>query len=347
MTILRWIGLAIGIGLFAFSFLLARRGRARGVDRIVGMLAGLGLAAVSIFPETISYVRDLLSLDRDQFSRIIALGIVSNIILWVLIVLFRARWAAQASDFELLVRNLAVKEFEEHYPAYHSLPEIVVLIPAYNEEENIAQVLEQMPEIVCGKPLAVLVIDDGSQDRTAERVREAGHLVIKSPINRGGGAALHAGFEIARRFGAKIAVTMDADGQHLPEDIEGLVEPILDDRLDFVIGSRILGRREKDSTTRYIGIHFFNRIIRLLTPIKVTDCSNGFRALRVSSLSKLILKQTQYHTPEVIIEASRKGARIGEAPVTVKRRLSGKSKKGRDLKYAFAFARSIIKTWLR
>lgn len=311
------------------------------------MLAGLGLAAVSVFPETITIMRDLLSLDRDQFSRIIALGIVSNVMLWSLIVLYRARWAAQSDDFELLVRRLVLKEFEERYPEHNPLPEIVVLIPAFNEEENITQVLEQMPEIVCGKHLAVIVIDDGSDDRTAERVREAGHLAIKNPLNRGGGAALHAGFDIARRFDAKIVVTMDADGQHLPADIDGLVEPIIDDRLDFVIGSRILGQREKDNPVRYLGIHFFNRIIRLLTPIKVTDCSNGYRALRVSSLSKLVLKQTQYHTPEVIIEASRKGARIGEAPVTVKRRLSGKSKKGRDVKYAFAFARSIIKTWLR
>jgi hypothetical protein len=347
MTILRWIGLAIGLGLFVFSFFLARKGRARGVDRIIGMLAGLGLAAVSIFPETITIVRDLLSLDRDQFSRIIALGIISNIMLWILIVYYRARWAAQSDDFELLVRRLAVREFEERYPDHDPLPEIVVLIPAYNEEANITHVLEQMPESVCGKPVAVIVIDDGSDDHTVERVRRAGHLAIRSPINRGGGAALHVGFEIAQRFGAKIVVTMDADGQHLPADIEGLVEPIIGDELDFVIGSRILGQREKDSAVRYLGIHFFNRIIRVLTPIKVTDCSNGYRALRVSSLSKLVLKQTQYHTPEVIIEASRKGARIGEAPVTVKRRLSGKSKKGRDLKYAFAFARSIIKTWLR
>lgn len=347
MTILRWIGLAVGLGLFLFSFLLARKGRARGLDRIMGMLAGLCLTVVSIFPETITIVRDLLSLDRDQFSRIIALGIISNIMLWVLIVYYRARWSSQSDNFELLVRRLAVKEFEERYAERLPLSEIAVLIPAYNEEANITHVLEQMPETVCGKPLVVIVIDDGSDDRTVERVREAGHLAVKSAINRGGGAALHVGFDIARRCGAQIVVTMDADGQHLPEDIEGLVEPIIKDRLDFVIGSRILGQREKDSAIRYAGIHFFNRIIRLLTPIKVTDCSNGFRALRISSLSKLVLKQTQYHTPEVIIEASRKGARIGEAPVTVKRRLSGQSKKGRDLKYALAFARSIFKTWLR
>jgi len=347
MTILRWIGVGTGVALFVYAFFLARRGRARGIDRLLGMLAGLGLAVVSLFPDMISFLRDVLSLDKDQFSRMIAIMIVSNIFLWILIVAYRARWAANSDRLDLLVRRLAVRDFEDRYADQTPLPPVVILIPAYNEEQNIPRVLEQMPDSVCGKPLAVLVIDDGSDDLTTERVREAGHLAVKNVINRGGGAALHVGFDIAQRFGARVVVTMDADGQHLPEDLEGLVKPILDDEQDFVIGSRILGQREKDSAVRYVGIHFFNRVIRLLTPIKVTDCSNGYRALRVSSLAKLTLKQVQYHTSEVIIEASRKRLRIGEAPVTVMRRLSGKSKKGRDLKYALAFARSIFKTWMR
>jgi glycosyltransferase involved in cell wall biosynthesis len=155
------------------------------------------------------------------------------------------------------------------------------------------------------------------------------------------------GFDIARQHGAEIVVTMDADGQHLPSEIERLVAPIVADDVDFVIGSRILGKREKDSTIRYIGIHVFNALIRLLTVAKVTDCSNGFRAFRVTELSRVLLRQDQFHTSELIIDAAKKGVRIGEAPVTVKRRLSGRSKKGKNWSYGLEFARSIFKAWWR
>ena len=347
MSILRWIGLGVGAAMFLYVFFLARRGRSRGLDSIIGMLAGLGLMGISAYPDAISIVRDMLSLEKDQFSRLIAVGIISNILLWILIVRARLQFTEQADLLDTLVRRLAVKDFESMYPELEPLTPIVVLIPAYNEQDSIKGVLDKIPESIGGMKVTVIVIDDGSDDDTAAAVREAGFPAVKCAINRGQGAALHVGFDIVKRFGAQIVVTMDADGQHMPEDMEKLVGPIADDEADFVIGSRILGDREKDSATRYVGIHVFNSIIRVLTPIKVTDCSNGYRALRVSTLAKLVLRQAQYQAPEVIIEAARKGARIGEAPVTVKQRTSGTSKKGRNLKYALYFARSIYKTWLR
>ena len=91
----------------------------------------------------------------------------------------------------------------------------------------------------------------------------------------------------------------------------------------------------------------FNAVIRLLTPAKVTDCSNGYRAFRVAALSRLRLVQDQFHTSEFIIDAARKGIRIGEVPVTVRRRLSGTTKKGKDWTYGLWFVRTIIKTWWR
>ena len=148
-------------------------------------------------------------------------------------------------------------------------------------------------------------------------------------------------------IGADIVVTMDADGQHDPAEIERLVQPILNDQADFVLGSRLLGAREKDSQVRLVGIYTFNFILRLLTGVKFTDCSNGFRAFRLSELKKITLRQDQFHTTELIIEAVKKGGRITEVPVTVSRRLHGDSKKGRDLSYGYNFARTIVKTWFR
>ena len=146
---------------------------------------------------------------------------------------------------------------------------------------------------------------------------------------------------------SEVVVTMDADGQHLPSEIPGLVAPVFNDEFDIVIGSRLLGTREKDSFIRYIGIHVFNMLIRLLTHVKVTDCSSGFRAFRTSELARVLLRQDQFHTSELIIDAAKKRIRIGEVPVTVKRRLSGESKKGKNWRYGLSFFRTVFKTWWR
>jgi glycosyltransferase involved in cell wall biosynthesis len=114
------------------------------------------------------------------------------------------------------------------------------------------------------------------------------------------GAALRLGYDIAVAGGAKIVLTMDGDGQHRPNEIERLVKPILDDEVDIVIGSRLLGQCERDSKIRWIGIHLFNFIINLLAGTRITDCSNGFRSFRVESLKKIVLLQDQFHTAELI-----------------------------------------------
>ncbi len=286
-------------------------------------------------------------LEREQFTRLIAILILSNLGLWLLVIYTRIRWSHHPVQFDQLVRNLGVSDFDRRYPEMKTLPPVVVVIPAYEEEGNIGVMLGKMPEKVCDLPLAVLVIDDGSPDDTAREAAEAGALVVSSAMNRGGGAALRMGFDIARQHGAEIVVTMDADGQHLPDELPRLVEPVLRREFDIVIGSRLLGERESDSAVRYVGIHVFNWLIRLLTSVRISDCSNGYRAFRVETLARLVLRQDQFHTSELIIEAAKKGIAIGEAPVTVMRRMSGESKKGRDLSYGLSFARTVLKTWWR
>jgi glycosyltransferase involved in cell wall biosynthesis len=140
---------------------------------------------------------------------------------------------------------------------------------------------------------------------------------------------------------------MDADGQHQPEEIEKLVLPILNDQYDFVIGSRILGKREKDSLLRFIGVLAFGKVVSLLLGEKITDPSSGFRAFRMEAMASINLYEDQYHTSELIIEAVKKGIRIGETPITIFKRKYGKSKKGADSRYGLHFARTIIKTWWR
>jgi hypothetical protein len=140
---------------------------------------------------------------------------------------------------------------------------------------------------------------------------------------------------------------MDADGQHRPEEIENLLRPILDDRADFVIGSRVKGENRGVSLFRTLGVHVFGALITLLMGTRVTDPSSGFRAFRMDAIAAVELNEDQYHTSELIIEAVKKGLRIEERPATILERRHGKSKKGKDWLYGIHFARIIFKTWWR
>jgi glycosyltransferase involved in cell wall biosynthesis len=174
-----------------------------------------------------------------------------------------------------------------------------------------------------------------------------GICAVKNIINRGGGAALRLGYDILKKAGVQYCITMDADGQHRPEDIKTLLAPIIENRYDCVIGSRVLGAHKQSNRLRIMGVYVFGRIVSVLLGKKITDPSSGFRAFRMDAISSIQLHDDQYHTSELIIETVKKGLRIGEVPITILKRKYGKSKKGRDLAYGFHFARIIIKTWWR
>lgn len=310
------------------------------------VILGIGLIMVSIYPDSVNIVAGMMALDNREYGRLIALIIISNMLLWLLVIRQRSKDGVKSLQFDLLVRRVAMERFFEK-DVLRTIREITVIIPAFNEAENLDHVLPRIPENILGHPLGVLVIDDGSIDKTIDIAEKHGYSAVSSPFNRGGGAALRLGYDIAMAAGAEVIVTMDADGQQLPEEIERLVKPILSGDLDIVIGSRILGRQEKVSTFRTVGVYVFNFIINLLAGARITDCSSGFRAFRVDSLKKVLLLQDQFHTAELIIDAARKGVRIGEVPSTHLRRYSGESKKGKDLSYGLNFSRTIIKSWLR
>jgi glycosyltransferase involved in cell wall biosynthesis len=192
-----------------------------------------------------------------------------------------------------------------------------------------------------------VVVSDGSDDRTAEVAREAGALVAALPIRRGGGLALRVGYDIALQLDADIVVTLDADGQHLPAELPIMIGPIMRGEADYVNGSRLLGYFEKGSTIRHLGVHFFSRVVTILTGQRVTDISSGFRAARADLLRDLVLEQDQFWTSEILIEALRHRARITEVPITILARAGGKSKKPKSFRYGWNFSKVIIQTWLR
>jgi glycosyltransferase involved in cell wall biosynthesis len=224
---------------------------------------------------------------------------------------------------------------------------VAIVIPAYNEAENLEELLPRVPSEVGGAHVAVLVIDDGSSDDTSVAAVRAGATVARLPSNRGGGAALRAGYALMVRAGARVVVTMDADGQHRPEDLASLLAPVLGGRAQLVQGSRILGSAEPGTFARERGIDLFNRLVRVLTGVRVTDCSNSFRAIDTRLLPELELLQPQFHAAEFLIEAITRGFSFEEVPVSVLRRQHGQSKKPATLRYGYGFLAAVLGAWRR
>jgi hypothetical protein len=306
---------------------------------------GAALALVSLFPSLVTLPADFLSLGSVPGGRLVTLLLLSAIVTWPLLLTARGEVHRQGIQLDRLVRFLSLHQAEGLEAV--TPDSVLVVIPAYEEEENLGAVIPRIPETVHGRPARVLVVNDGSRDATAEVARELGALVVSHPFNRGGGCALATGYEVAQTLGPAAVVTIDADGQHDPEEIEGLVAPVLDDEADLVIGSRALGTSHGASMVRATGVRLFSAFITALTGVTITDCSSGFRAMRPDRFQKLRLEQRQYYAAEAILEAAKRGLRIQERPITITPRLSGESKKGPDFLYGLHFLLSILRTWRR
>jgi hypothetical protein len=347
MSNLRLFGILVGALGIIFTFLKYRGPKWKRLNFISFIFFNLCLIIVCIDPNVVNIARDMLSLQEYQYGRLIALLIISNVFLLIFSLYSKAGQDSLRLQLDRLVRSLGATDLMEGVDIEKEAKPIMVIIPAYNESDNLRELLPKIPPKIGDMDVGVLVIDDGSEDETVQTVRDLKRLVVINLVNRGGGAALRLGYDVVKKSRSQICVTMDADGQHQPEEIEKLVFPILNDQYEFVIGSRILGTREKDSQFRIIGVYFFGLLIRFLLGKKITDPSSGFRAFKMNAMAPIELYEDQYHTSELIIEAVKKGIRIGEVPISMLKRKHGKSKKGRDWVYGFHFARIIIKTWWR
>jgi len=249
-------------------------------------------------------------------------------------------------DLRRLVIELGRQDFRRRHPDAALAP-VVVLIAAYLEVDNIGAVLKAVPPVVHGLDTTTLVIVDGGDDGTEDVVVDHGAFCAKLPVNMGQGVALRLGYELAAAHGARYVVTVDADGQNDPAEIPGLLAPVLAGDADFVVGSRRLGTDRTTDRFRKAGVVVFAAIVNLLTGLRLTDTSNGFRALRVEVLRDVTLEQDQYQTAELILAAAARGWRLAERPTVWHPRASGRSKKGHNLLFGLHYARVIARTWWR
>jgi hypothetical protein len=346
MLALRIVGGLFAIALFASAVVRYRNRQVSRLNMIITSLISAAILLLALVPNLFNPVFDALNFRPGSGQRLTGALMIAVIILFALVVRMQGYVDSNERSIRLLVESLAQRDVDWERAVPDGL-KIVTISPAYNEAENVGAVIHAMPEQVEGYPVVSIVVDDCSDDGTAEAAREAGALVARLPIRRGGGLALRVGYDVALRLGAAIVVTLDADGQHQPEEIPILVKPIIEDQADHVNGSRMLGDYEGGAVIRNVGVHFFSWLVTILTGQRVTDISSGYRATRASTLRRLLLEQDQFWTSEVTIEALRQHARIVEVPVTFLTRRGGESKKPKSLRYGWNFTKAIAKTWLR
>jgi hypothetical protein len=344
LTALRSAGLIVAALIVVYA--VARRRSLRNADVLILLLAGLGLALVS-GTEITDKLLSAFSFEKGNGGRILGLAVFAIFVLFLLILRALSVTARNARQLAAALEGMAWEEFRQAKLPERFRGKIAILIPAYNEAENVGHVLDQMPAEVCGVETAVLVVDDGSRDGTGDVAAAHGAAVARHVTNRGGGAALRTGYRLMVESGAEVVVTLDADGQHRPDQMERLVKPVLDGEVDVAHGSRVLGDADRNHFARELGIVFFNRLVSFITRTHVTDCSNGYRAVRTTVLPQLVLRQEQFHTSEFMIEAIKRGIPAKEVPITVEQRLHGHSKKPAVFRYGMGFANAIVRTWLR
>ena len=191
---------------------------------------------------------------------------------------------------------------------------IIIGIPAFNEEKNIAQIITKLTK----KFDHILVCDDGSSDMTASIASSLGAHVIKHEKNQGYGSAKRTIFNESKKLDGDILVTFDADGQHQISEIDLMLKPILENKSDIVIGSRFLGKTRNLPKYRKFGIKTITGLTNVLTGSKITDSQSGFRAYSNKVLKKLSPTDSGMGiSTEILIKASKNNMRITEIPITI------------------------------
>ena len=214
---------------------------------------------------------------------------------------------------------------ERRAPAAAPLPRRLVIVPAFNEQDSVGGVIEEIRRF--DTKLEIIVVDDGSDDRTAEVARAHGVHVVSLPFNLGIGAAVQTGFRYALANGFDLAVQIDADGQHVPSELPKLFAPLEAGEADLVIGSRFAGERAfRSSFTRRIGIRLFALTVSAIARRRLTDTTSGFRAVNRRGIA-LFAADYPHDYPEVeaIVMVIKHRLRFEEVPVRMRERSAGHS----------------------
>jgi hypothetical protein len=343
MDNIRIIGLLISAALAIYGIAGLWMGRLRRGDLLLALAVALVITVLSISPAAGNFLTELFRLE----NRLFAILVASTLVLFGLFFFLLTTVNSVRDELSELVRMIARTDYRRTRAVGDNGKTVAIVIPAYKEEATIERVLGSLPVEVLGYAVIPIVVVDGNYDDTEFIVQRLGHRVATHIVNRGQGGALRTGFQIAFEEQADIVVTMDADGQHRADDLPLLIGPVDRGEADYVMGSRFMGEYADRGGTRHIGIVIFSLLISVLTGMRITDCTNGFRAIRADKLKLLDLREERSNAPELIIQAANHKLRILEIPIAILSRAEGESKKPRGLGYPLRFGLAMLKAWLR
>jgi hypothetical protein len=345
---LRILGILLGFIGMLVTFLRFRGARWHRKSFVLLSLASIIILGISLDPDLLNLTRDVFLFKDVVYGRVLALLVLSTLFLLIFVFYLYEKIEKMKSNADVLFRSLSLMELEHRSDIKDTLRPITILIPAYNEADNLRLLLPRLPKQIAGLDVGVLVVDDGSRDGTREVLDEFGVPYLRNIVNRGQGAASRLGYNLLKLSkGVRIGVTMDADNQHRPEDLETLIRPILDGSCDLVIGSRRLGETKSSSLVRNLGVVVFSGALSFIIGVKLTDCSSGFKSFSRRWMDSVTLLEDQFQSTEVLIATVKKGLRVGEVPITIENRPCGESKKGTDLRYGLQVAKVLVKSWWR
>jgi len=208
------------------------------------------------------------------------------------------------------INNSDTKVTSDRLPA-----DVFVVVPAYNEAPRIGPVLEKLLEVAS----TVVVVDDGSRDNTSEVVRRYPVWLLRHVVNLGQGAAIQTGITFALQKAAQYVATFDADGQHEPRDLLTMYKRLIEERVDYALGSRFLGRTENMPWSRWLMLKAAVWFTRLMSGIWITDTHNGIRMMTRRGAERIrITMNRMEHASEILDQIARSGYRYIEVPVTIR-----------------------------
>lgn len=200
--------------------------------------------------------------------------------------------------------------------------ELLVIIPAYNEEDSLKNTIEELLSVI--PSVDYIVVNDGSRDSTQVICEENGYAHINLPVNSGLASAFRTGMKYALRHDYKYVVQFDADGQHTPESLEKMIRVMKQGYTDIVIGSRYVSEK-KDRSLRMIGSRIISYLIRITTGQSISDPTSGLRMFNSSMIRRFVDDPILSPEPESIAYLLRQGARVSEVQVSMRDRVAGES----------------------
>ncbi len=347
MPEIRFIGGILGSVAVVVALAGLGRHQRRGILRVrdlATLVVGSALLSLGFYPQWFDRLARLVGVESLQGRRLAIVTVLGFGLLGFGLFVAIGRIGRLHDQIGDLAMEVALRTPVVERVRKWEEPSVAVVIPAYNEEESLPDVLRQLPAEVGGYRVLSIVVSDGSTDATVLVASELADVVIERPLRRGSGAAVRTGLAYAIARGSEIVVTIDADGQHDPGEIPLLVEPLIANSADVVQGVRRINSAEVSGhRLRAFGVTFFSWVMRALLGIDTNDPANGFRAIQADAYRRLALTEDQFYVAEFIVRSAREKLRIVEVPVTLAPRSHGQSKKPGVVTYGLGFAMSIVR----